>query len=116
MLTKKTEKLWVDDEGQARSHHQEIDYDVVVWVSRTHGAWLITVTGLKTDDATPDELYSCASSLKVAKRVAREMAERFDYAGPFHWQQNGLHWELWGHALSEWDTYVDEEIEGEVSL
>jgi len=42
------------------------------------------------------ESYSAAGSVRVAKQVAREMAARFEYEGPFRWHQEGRSWVLTG--------------------
>lgn len=64
-----------------------------VWVQRCHGAYL--VSGLDPmGDATSDELYTAASSLPVAKRLAREMAEALGYEGVPRWAGAKFCWTL----------------------
>lgn len=62
-------------------------------VSRRNGAWLIAVNGELSEYATPDEQYDCASNLRVAKKLATDIAATFGYLPPFRWinSQQGLH-------------------------
>ena len=80
--------------------------ETVGYVSRANGAYLVSVSGDLTDDATPDETYTAASSLDGAKRAARTMAEDFGYTGAPRWRLEGVTWlleltqvdELWRYA------------------
>jgi hypothetical protein len=69
----------------------------LVRIDPENGAYLVwAYTTETTDDCTPDETYSAAGSVLVAKRVARKMAERLEYEGPFRWHQEGRSWVLTG--------------------
>lgn len=57
-------------------------------VVRANGAYLISLHGPPTDDSTPDELYHCAGSLVLAKRLAVEGARDFGYTGAVRWEQD----------------------------
>ena len=75
------------------------------WIIRSHGAWLVNLCGPGTEAMADDELWDCASSLIVAKRLAREMASQMDEArGPWRWQQTEHGgWWLTGRWVSEWE-------------
>lgn len=61
----------------------------VAYVSRSHGAYLIQLAGDIAQDRPDSDLWDCASSLVVAKRLAREGAEQIGYIKPFHWKKEG---------------------------
>lgn len=56
-------------------------------ISRRHGAWLIQFHESNDRDGTttPDEVFDCASSLRVAKRVTRQGAIELGWRPPFQW-------------------------------
>jgi len=82
--------------------------DTAAWVSKRNGCWFIQVTGEQAMDASPEELFDCASSLAAAKRIARKMAAEFGFAGAARWdeEQPGR---LWVLEMTE----VGEEYDGE---
>lgn len=61
----------------------------VAYINRAHGAYLIHWAGTLIKDHPDDELWDAASSLVVAKRVAREGAEQLGYVKPYRWEQDG---------------------------
>ena len=72
-----------------------------VMVSRHNGAWLVYLTRTDaTEHLTPMEQFNCASSLRVAKRIARDDAIALGYQAPFRWEKSGTHsWDL----IATWD-------------
>lgn len=81
-------------------------------VVKTNGAWLISGCGTEAHDRTTDEITDAAASLKVAKRVAREMAVSLGFEGAPRWSlsEGGGYWELEMTEVSdEWDGQEDDE-------
>jgi hypothetical protein len=66
---------------------------VAAWICRINGAYLI---GFDNSDGylTESEMFSAASSLQRAKRVAVRDATEMGWQGPHRWEQNGLLWQL----------------------
>lgn len=62
-------------------------------VSRTRGAWLVVVHDPE-GEAVPDDEFTCAAALPVAKRVAVETARGWGYGGAHRWTYNGTSWVL----------------------
>lgn len=62
-------------------------------VTRTRGAWLIVVHDPE-GYAVPDDEFTCAASLPVAKRVAVDIARGFGYDGRHTWQDDAGQWTL----------------------
>lgn len=60
------------------------------YILHRNRAYLISM-GLteQTEDATPDDMYDCASSHKEARRLAVRMARAFDYEGAVRWRDEG---------------------------
>lgn len=58
-----------------------------VHIMYLHGAYLISYSETTSNDgnATPIDLFECASSQRVAKRVARAGAIELGWRGPFTW-------------------------------
>lgn len=59
-------------------------------ISRRHGSWFIHNSESNETDGTttPDELFDCASSVRVAKRIARKVAVELGWSGPFTWVED----------------------------
>ena len=74
------------------------------YVTKRNGAYLIALMGDLTDDATPEDLFDVASSLVVAKRLAREGAEAFGYTVVRWTHTSPRAWYLVG-------TYTPDEVE-----
>lgn len=74
-------------------------------VIRRNGAYRITVSD-PTGDGTSDELYDCAGSLALAKRILREMIERRGFEGPVRWSHDtpGIWRASAFHLWSPWQT------------
>jgi hypothetical protein len=64
----------------------ETERMVVAFINRRNGAYLVSMIDPSPGEKFPDELYDCASSVVVAKRLARESAIEFGYTGPFRWK------------------------------
>lgn len=78
----------------------------IAHVQRRNGAYLITLAHhTLTVDLTTDELVNAASSLMVAKRIARQMADDIGVVGPFRWEDeyNGRWFKLNGYYEDEPD-------------
>lgn len=58
----------------------------VARVQARHGAWMIWFTGDHPADWPADEQFDCASSLAMAKRLAKEGAR--GYASNFRWEKS----------------------------
>jgi len=76
--------------------------DHVAYVTRRNGAWLVQYSGNAPTDWSEHEQFDCASSLAVAKRLAKEGART--YATHLHWEErpsaNG--WVLVG--IEDWSA------------
>lgn len=70
--------------------------DRIVWVSPSYGAYLIHFTGTQWEDLTPTEQFDAASSVVVAKRLARSGALEGGYSAPFRWERIHGGWALSG--------------------
>lgn len=69
----------------------------LIRIDPENGAYMVwAYTTDPADESTPDETHSAAGSVRVAKQVARKMAARFGYEGPFRWHQEGRSWVLTG--------------------
>ncbi len=56
-----------------------------VFITRSNGAYLIQHVGELVQDLPDDLRFEAASSLRIAKRIAKEGAESFGYGPPFRW-------------------------------
>ena len=70
--------------------------EMVAWITKRNRAYMIVVTGERTDDSTPDETHEVASAIRDAKRIARRNALSFGYLPPFEWIKHVYGWELLG--------------------
>lgn len=62
--------------------------EIVAYVMRSNGAWLVQFVGSLADDTPSDMQFDCASSLTVAKRVAREGAAVIGHEPAWRWSQD----------------------------
>lgn len=76
--------------------------DSAASVTRRNGAWLVMCHD-PAGDAGPEEEVDAAANLRVAKRIARQMAEGFGFTGPFRWRAAGGQW--WLSATAPNDGY-----------
>ena len=72
----------------------------VVYVQRSHGAWLIHFVGTYPHDSPETDNFDAAASLRVAKRLAREGAST--YATNLRWREAPGGWVLEG-VEDEWE-------------
>lgn len=81
--------------------------EAAVVVSR-NGAWLVSVTPPGDGEFDP-QLIDAASSLKVAKRVARDLARKAGYTGQPRWVEGSPgYWTLeLSETREEWDGRED---------
>lgn len=77
-------------------------YRNVAYVQRRNGAWMIQWVYDQAKDQAEDEQFSCAASLTVAKRVAREGAAAAGCGPGFRWVDAGYAWVLYAPDNS-WD-------------
>jgi hypothetical protein len=59
--------------------------DVVAYVTRRNGAWMVQFTGNAPSDWPENDQFDCASALHVAKRLAKEGART--YATHLKWEE-----------------------------
>lgn len=109
-VVRRTIRQFVDDDGYDRTEKTTVTRELCAMLANRNGAWLIIVCGLLTTDSTPGELYDCAGSLAMAKRVARRQAIEFGYEPAFHWEQES--WGSWYLTAKHTDvrTYYDQDI------
>lgn len=83
------------------------------YIGKRAGAYLIVLHESSERDGTtvPDDLFTCASSLVKAKRIARAGAEELEWAGPFRWEERDGGWWLMAtdNDAYEYDDEGDEE-------
>jgi hypothetical protein len=79
------------------------DRSPVCYVVRRNGAWLVHWVGTYPADQPEDDNFTCASSLPVAKRIAKEGAK--GWAKNFRWRKDP---EVGGWVLEG----IEEEWEG----
>lgn len=76
----------------------------VAYVQKRNGAWLVSLALTElTDDLTSDEMFDAASSLRVAQRIARDMALEVGYLPGWRWHSNDGWYELEGRLPAEID-------------
>ena len=98
----------VDEYGDKLIRVVHSERTTAAMVVRTHGAYLISFHGALVDDLTPDALYDAASSLTVAKRIARQGAADLGYEGPWRWTLDSVCWTLQATHRDESWQYEDE--------
>lgn len=87
--------------------------DGAATVTRRNGAWLISCND-PAGDTSPEGEWDAAANLRVAKRVARRMADEVGYTGPFRWRERGGVWWLSatdvddGHEFRSGEEYLPE--------
>ena len=90
------------------THHTEDVPDTdIAWVMPQYGAYLVHWVYPGTEEMTDIELFTAASSLAKAKRIARGNLPD-EVKGPYRWTKEDNHWTLSGTYVNEWKTYEEE--------
>lgn len=110
MTERKPGETFEDSYGEKMVRRADASRETVGWVSRHHGAYLLSWGGPLSDDMPENEKYDCASSLALAKRLLRAGAIDMGYQGPLRWtrERDGL-WSLEATYVDEYDRYVDDD-------